>query len=44
MAKETPPQDSVSIGGDAGVDIQVTKKQEAFMNAKEDEVLYGGAA
>ena len=26
------------------MDIKVTKKQRMFMNAKEDEVLYGGAA
>ena len=26
------------------MDIQVTKKQQAFMEAREDEVLYGGAA
>ena len=26
------------------MDIKVTKKQRQFMNAKEDEVLYGGAA
>lgn len=26
------------------IDIEITERQEAFINAKEDEVLYGGAA
>lgn len=26
------------------VNISITRKQQAFINAKEDEVLFGGAA
>jgi hypothetical protein len=26
------------------IDLQITKRQQAFISATEDEVLYGGAA
>lgn len=47
MEKETKPLGSSSIGGDECVntlDIEVTPKQRMFMDATQDEVLYGGAA